>query len=129
MKMTLPLLYTQENPRRIRFLIGLDSNSENFPNQPEYACRLTDPSTGRPCRSTVPNSELGNVSRSTAIAYERWCTPVDRPGRPVLLLLLLLILHCFLIVVDFLDFLATSSLFLQFYNPSRGIQYLWTQIQ
>ena len=32
MKRTLPLLYTQGNPRRIRFFIGLVANSENFPN-------------------------------------------------------------------------------------------------
>ena len=123
----------KENPRRISFLIGLVSNSENFPNQPEYACRSTgrstDPSTGRPCLSTVPNRELGNVSRSTgrstalllrstgrsiATACARLCTLVHtgRPGRSTgpLLLLLLLLIRCFLVIVDFLDFLAISSL-------------------
>ena len=108
--------------------------SEFNPDQPRFVCRSTgrstDPSPSRPCRSTVPNRELGNVSRSTgrstvlllrstAAACARWYTPVDRSGRPVALLLLLILHIFFLVIVDFLSLPIILYLGEDFSNLSR----------
>ena len=65
------------NPKRIRFLIGLVSNSENFVNSTQIRLSVNR-SVDRPkSRSTVPNRELGHVSQSTGRSTVSFC---DRPG-------------------------------------------------
>jgi len=66
----------------ISFQFGLISNSANFLKQPEPVCRSTDPSTGRPCRSTVPNRELSTLGRSTGRSTALFLRSTGR-GRPL----------------------------------------------
>jgi len=59
-----------------------------FRVQPRSVCRSTgrstDPSSGRLCRSTVPNRELGHVSRSIGRSTDSFCgRPGGRPRWPV----------------------------------------------
>ena len=127
MKRTLPLYIYPRNPKRIRFLIGLVSNSEQlFEFSP-------DPTVGRPTSrpTQVPVDRVGQPrpTESKAMSVGR---PGDRPfsfcgrpgGRPrwpvhvgahrstapVDRCLLLLFLLCLgFLVVDFLDFLSLPT--------------------
>ena len=142
MKRALPLSHTQENPKN-QFPYWTDFQFTTFQKQSESDCRSTgrstDPSTGRPCRSTVPNRDLCPFSRLTGgrpapsavdRAVDRSPSAVDRTGRPLQPVhvgaqrstgpvdraaaaaadsLLLLLMIPCLVFVDFLNFLSLPT--------------------